>query len=178
MISQHSAICLRPARRNTISLVTSSAARSPAPGAGSSQRRLRKMRRLASLGFRHNKDVSSAGVLSYTLIMTPTQLQKILDAAQLSQAEAARQLGLDPRSMRRYIAGDIKIPRHIEIALKAVTETWSPTLELRAVNARLRELGKLAEEALQRISADAADCRRVAKSTLVRIDELRRRPLS
>jgi hypothetical protein len=111
--------------------------------------------------------------------MSPSQLQKLLDSTQLSQAEAARQLGLDPRSMRRYISGEVEVPLHVEIALKAIAESWSPTLQLREINARLRHIAELAEKELERIAAgDTEDCRRIARSALKRIIDLRARPFS
>jgi hypothetical protein len=111
-------------------------------------------------------------------LMSPTQLQRLLDSAELSQAEAARQLGLDPRSMRRYIAGEVEIPLSIEIAIKAVTDSWSPTLQLRGVNARLRHIAEFAEKELNRIAGGAEDGRRIARSALKRIVDMRARPLS
>jgi hypothetical protein len=50
--------------------------------------------------------------------MSPAQLQKLLDSARLSQVEAARQLDIDPRTMRRYIAGELPIPKPVELALR------------------------------------------------------------
>jgi transcriptional regulator with XRE-family HTH domain len=54
--------------------------------------------------------------------MTPAQLTKALKQADLSQSEAARRLGIDPRTMRRYIAGDLAIPLVAELALRYVIE--------------------------------------------------------
>ena len=111
--------------------------------------------------------------------MSPAQLQKLLDSTQLSQAEAARQLGLDPRSMRRYISGEVEVPLHVEIALKAIAESWSPTLQLREVNARLRHITEYAEKELERIATgDAEGGRSIARRALKRIIDLRARPFS
>lgn len=50
--------------------------------------------------------------------MTGNQLQKMLDAAQLSQVGAAAEIGISPRQMRRYIAGEHDIPRVVIFALR------------------------------------------------------------
>ena len=50
--------------------------------------------------------------------MTPKQLQKFLDDAGLSQRGAARELNIGERTMRRYIAGDLPVPRVVEFALR------------------------------------------------------------
>lgn len=50
--------------------------------------------------------------------MTPMQLQKLLDKAGLSQRGAARELEINERTMRKYIAGDSAIPRTVEFALR------------------------------------------------------------
>jgi hypothetical protein len=107
--------------------------------------------------------------------MTSTQLKRLLNAAELSQAEAARQLDLDPRSMRRYIAGDVEIPRVVGIAIQAITDTWNPTLELRARNLHLREVGLFAERELKRIADGVVDSRRVARNALDKITAMRGR---
>jgi DNA transposition AAA+ family ATPase len=52
--------------------------------------------------------------------MTPKQLQKFLDDAGLSQRGAAREIGIGERTMRRYIAGDLPVPRTVEFALRWV----------------------------------------------------------
>jgi transcriptional regulator with XRE-family HTH domain len=54
--------------------------------------------------------------------MTPAQLTKALKQADLSQSEAARRLGIDPRTMRRYISGDLAITLVVELALRYVIE--------------------------------------------------------
>lgn len=50
--------------------------------------------------------------------MTAAQLQKLLDLAGLSQRGAAKDLGISERNMRRYIAGDLPVPRVVEYALR------------------------------------------------------------
>lgn len=54
--------------------------------------------------------------------MTPRQLRKLIEDARLSQSKAARLIGLTDRSMRRYIAGDVEVPRSVEYALRYVIE--------------------------------------------------------
>ena len=54
--------------------------------------------------------------------MTPQQLRKKLERQSLSQSKAARLIGIDPRSMRRYLAGDTPIPRVVEYALQYVID--------------------------------------------------------
>lgn len=49
--------------------------------------------------------------------MTATQLRALLDKAGLSQRGAAKQLGIDERTMRRYCAGET-MPRTVEYALR------------------------------------------------------------
>jgi predicted transcriptional regulator len=58
--------------------------------------------------------------------VTPAQLQKMIDRAGLSQRGIARELGINERHMRRYVAGDAVIPRHIEIAARCVCEHVAP----------------------------------------------------
>jgi hypothetical protein len=49
--------------------------------------------------------------------MNRQQLRQLIESAGLSQVEAARLIGITDRNMRRYIAGDLSIPRPIELAL-------------------------------------------------------------
>ena len=71
---------------------------------------------------------------------------------------------MDGRTMRRYIAGDSEIPLAVEIAIGAVTDTWSQTLELREINKRYRHLVELAKHELRRIVADGYNGKRIAAS--------------
>jgi plasmid maintenance system antidote protein VapI len=50
--------------------------------------------------------------------MTGGQLQKLLDRAGLSQRGAAKALGINERTMRKYVAGDAEIPRTVEYAIQ------------------------------------------------------------
>jgi plasmid maintenance system antidote protein VapI len=52
--------------------------------------------------------------------MTPKQLQRFLGDAGLTQSGAARLIGITPRHMRRFIAGDAPVPLAIEYALRWV----------------------------------------------------------
>jgi hypothetical protein len=54
--------------------------------------------------------------------MTGGQLQKLLDKGGFSQRGAAKELGINERHMRRYIAGEAVIPKHIEIAVRCICE--------------------------------------------------------
>lgn len=50
--------------------------------------------------------------------MTATQLGELLDRAGLSQRGAAKAIGINERTMRKYIAGQAPIPRTVEYALR------------------------------------------------------------
>jgi hypothetical protein len=52
--------------------------------------------------------------------MNAKQLQQLLDEAGLSQRGAARQLQIDERTMRRYVAGELAVPRTVELALRVI----------------------------------------------------------
>jgi len=58
--------------------------------------------------------------------MTPRQLQRFLDDAGMSQRGAAREIGIGERTMRRYIAGDLPLPRAVEYALRWVASQRRP----------------------------------------------------
>lgn len=49
--------------------------------------------------------------------MTPNQLRAALDRLGLTQVGAARLLGIDPRTMRRYCSGTLPIPKWMTYAL-------------------------------------------------------------
>lgn len=55
--------------------------------------------------------------------MTPRQLQKFLEDYGFTQRGAARELGIDERTMRRYVAGDSPLPRVVEFALRWLAHT-------------------------------------------------------
>jgi len=52
--------------------------------------------------------------------MTPADLRAALARLGLSQSEAARYCGVDPRSMRRWLRGDRRIPGPVVELVK----TW------------------------------------------------------
>lgn len=49
--------------------------------------------------------------------MTAIQLQRLLDRAGLSQRGAAKAIEINERTMRKYVAGDTKIPKTVELAM-------------------------------------------------------------
>jgi hypothetical protein len=57
--------------------------------------------------------------------MTAGQLQRLLDRAGISQRGGAKELDISERQMRRYCAGDAKVPRVIEFAAKYLWEKSS-----------------------------------------------------
>lgn len=50
----------------------------------------------------------------------PQELQKFLEEIGLSQRRAAFELGIDERTMRRYVSGETPVPRSIELALASL----------------------------------------------------------
>jgi plasmid maintenance system antidote protein VapI len=52
--------------------------------------------------------------------VTPKQLQAFLDRNGLSQRGAAAAIGIGERTMRRYVAGELPVPRVVELALRWV----------------------------------------------------------
>lgn len=54
--------------------------------------------------------------------MTGAQLQKLLDGAGLSQREAAKEIEINERTMRRYIAGASEIPKTVQYAILWTTK--------------------------------------------------------
>jgi transcriptional regulator with XRE-family HTH domain len=50
--------------------------------------------------------------------MTSKQLRAILDRLELSQQRAARLLGIDARTMRRYVLAEVSIPEPIAIIFR------------------------------------------------------------
>ena len=50
--------------------------------------------------------------------MGKNQLRKLLEAHALAQTVAARALDIDPRTMRRYVSGELPVPRVVEYALQ------------------------------------------------------------
>lgn len=54
--------------------------------------------------------------------MTALQLRRLLERAEMSQRAAAKELGINERTMRLYVAGDAVIPRTVELACKYLWE--------------------------------------------------------
>ena len=52
--------------------------------------------------------------------MTAAQLQKLLDRAGLSQRGAAKAIGINERTMRKYVSGESAIPLTVGYALRWV----------------------------------------------------------
>jgi DNA-binding transcriptional regulator YiaG len=50
--------------------------------------------------------------------MTPSQLQRTLDQLDLSQRGAARFLKVDERTVRKWIAGNARIPEAVAMLLR------------------------------------------------------------
>jgi hypothetical protein len=49
--------------------------------------------------------------------VTSRQLATTLKRLGIAQTEAARQLGVNDRTMRRWIAGDLPVPRMVELVM-------------------------------------------------------------
>jgi len=54
--------------------------------------------------------------------MTAKQLQTLLDKARKTQRGMAQAIGISERNMRRYCAGDLPIPRVVELAVRCVVQ--------------------------------------------------------
>lgn len=54
--------------------------------------------------------------------MTANQLRKLLADGLISQRQAAVDLEIHERTIRRYVAGDAPIPRVVELAVKYLWE--------------------------------------------------------
>ena len=52
--------------------------------------------------------------------MTPTELRAFLSRLGLSQVGAAKVVGIDPRTMRRYLAGELPVPKWLPLALRGL----------------------------------------------------------
>lgn len=58
--------------------------------------------------------------------MTPADLRSALDRLGLSQQAAARLWGVNPRTVRRWLAGDQDIPEWVPYALAGVGRNGKP----------------------------------------------------
>lgn len=54
--------------------------------------------------------------------MTPSQFRAILDRLGFPQVGAAQFLDVDDRTVRRWIAGDVPVPRSVEMLLRLMDE--------------------------------------------------------
>lgn len=54
--------------------------------------------------------------------MTGAQLQKLIDSAGLSQRGAAKEIGINERTMRKYVSGESPIPKAVEYAVLWITK--------------------------------------------------------
>ena len=50
--------------------------------------------------------------------LTPAELTALLEQCGLNQVQAAKAIGISDRNMRRYIAGDLPVPRPVRMALE------------------------------------------------------------
>jgi transcriptional regulator with XRE-family HTH domain len=50
------------------------------------------------------------------------ELQKMIQAAGLTQREVAKVLNINERTMRRYVLGELPIPKVIELAVTCLVE--------------------------------------------------------
>jgi hypothetical protein len=55
--------------------------------------------------------------------MIAAQFRVSLAALGLSQVKAARFLGRNPRTIRRYVSSELPVPRHIQITLNLMLKT-------------------------------------------------------
>jgi transcriptional regulator with XRE-family HTH domain len=63
--------------------------------------------------------------------MTPNRLRTALARLGLSQRAAARLLGINERTMRKYIAGDLVIPELLVWALRGLAEREQEQMRVR-----------------------------------------------
>jgi DNA-binding CsgD family transcriptional regulator len=57
-------------------------------------------------------------------LITAKELKKLLKrgATGISQREMARLIDIDERTMRRYVAGDLPIPRVVQLAVSCIVD--------------------------------------------------------
>jgi len=58
--------------------------------------------------------------------MTSTELRKLIESSGLPQREIARLLVIDERTLRRYLAGDLPIPKVVELAVTCLVDHSPP----------------------------------------------------
>jgi hypothetical protein len=54
--------------------------------------------------------------------MTAAQLQRLLDKMGETQVGMAKRLGISDRNMRRYVSGELPVPKVIELAVRCLAE--------------------------------------------------------
>lgn len=54
--------------------------------------------------------------------MTAAQLQRLLDKMGETQVGMAKRLGISDRNMRRYVAGELPVPKVVELAVRCLAE--------------------------------------------------------
>ena len=67
---------------------------------------------------RHKPDLTPYGLYALLRAMNGKQLRRFLDDSGMTQVGAARLLGLNDRTMRRYVKSREAIPRIVEYALR------------------------------------------------------------
>lgn len=54
--------------------------------------------------------------------MVGRELQELIEAAGLTQRELAKMLNINERTMRRYVLGELPIPKVVELAVICLVE--------------------------------------------------------
>lgn len=62
--------------------------------------------------------------------MTPTTLRAAPAALGLSGRGLARLLDVNEKTWRRWVAGQVPIPRSVALAVQAMLDGWLPDLEM------------------------------------------------
>ena len=57
--------------------------------------------------------------------MTPKRYAKVIATLDLSQVKAAEFLGYDPRTSRRWISGELAVPKVVAMLLELMVKTKS-----------------------------------------------------
>ena len=52
------------------------------------------------------------------MTMSPQQFRQVLRRLRLNQVQAAKRLGVNPRTLRRWVAGDSRIPESVGLLLQ------------------------------------------------------------
>lgn len=54
--------------------------------------------------------------------MTAAQLQRLLDKMGETQVGMAKRIGISDRNMRRYVSGELPVPRVVELAVRCLAD--------------------------------------------------------